>query len=75
MLRFLLVVFPVLSLCSCLLAYGLALLLASSYLVNPVCIFGCASNLHKEKKPIKGVETNATGIVVLLKVLNKGRHG
>ena len=29
---------------------GLALLLASSYLVNPVCIFNCASNFHEEKK-------------------------
>ena len=28
-----------------------------------------------ERKAIKGVETNATGIVMLLKVLNKGRHG
>ena len=30
---------------------------------------------RKERKGIKGVETNATGIVALLKVLNKGRHG
>ena len=29
----------------------------------------------KERKAIKGIETNATGIVVLLKALNKGRQG
>ena len=28
----------------------------------------------KERKAIKGVETNATGIVALLGVLNKVRH-
>ena len=50
LIRFLLVVFPVLSLPICLFVSGLASLLASSYIVNPVCIFGCASNFHKEKK-------------------------
>ena len=53
----LLVVFPVLSFTTYLLfVFGLALLLASSYLVNPVCIFGCASNFHKEKKIVVLVE-------------------
>ena len=32
-------------------------------------------NPKKEGEKGYGVETNATGIVTLLKVLNKGRHG
>ena len=37
----------------------------------------CTTHLWNPKKGEKGqgVETNATGIIVLLKPLNKGRHG
>ena len=48
----------------------------ASYVWKPErCTTHLWNSKKEERKAIKGVETNATGIVALLKVLNKGRHG